>query len=286
MTKKLFVLCCALVLSLSCYADIELRFGVYSADKPSAVVRQFHPILDELEQSLSEELDEPVSISLQVASSYEKGMDDLISGKVDFSRFGSASYILSKSQLNELQILAVEDNDGVTSFNGVVCVGENSDMTSLAELRGKRFAFGDENSTIGRYLAQQALFSNGLRASDLGSYEYLGRHDKVGAAVASGLYEAGALKENTYNKLVAKGYELRKLTVLPGVPTKPWVAHPQLSGQLFNALQTVMFKLDAPEAFKALKFTGFVPADAANFQQVEEAILTNNRFFTPGIDVQ
>jgi hypothetical protein len=36
----------------------------------------------------------------------------------------------------------------------VIAVQKDSPLKTLAELKGKKFAFGDQNSTIGRYLAQ------------------------------------------------------------------------------------------------------------------------------------
>jgi len=60
-------------------------------------------------------------------------------------------------------------------------------------------------------------------AKDLASYDYLGRHDKVGAAVAAGKYEAGALKESTFKKQIKKGKPLRELARFPNV-TKLWIA--------------------------------------------------------------
>ncbi|HIJ46131.1 MAG TPA: hypothetical protein HPP50_08270, partial [Rhodospirillaceae bacterium] len=35
-------------------ADVALKFGIYTADKPSDVVKQFRPILDVLEKKASE----------------------------------------------------------------------------------------------------------------------------------------------------------------------------------------------------------------------------------------
>lgn len=77
----------------------------------------------------------------------------------------------------------------------------------FSQLRGQTFAFGDERSTIGRYLSQLLLVQHGIRADELLSYEYLGRHDRVGTAVGAGQFDAGALKESTFRKLKKKGGE-------------------------------------------------------------------------------
>ena len=45
------------------HAEMNLSFGVYTADKPTTVVRQFRPALDAIETHMSELLGQPVTIS-------------------------------------------------------------------------------------------------------------------------------------------------------------------------------------------------------------------------------
>ena len=201
---------------------ISLTFGVYTSDKPSEVIKQFQPILDSLEADMSETLGQPVEIRIQVAPTYEKGIANIVNGEVDFARFGPASYIEAISANPDLELLALESSKGEKVFYGIIAVHEDSDIEAVSELAGKRFAFGDELSTIGRYLSQAHLFEQGVSASDLGYFEYLGRHDMVGTAVGAGEFDAGALKESTFNKLIEQGTPIRELARFPNV-TKPWL---------------------------------------------------------------
>ena len=255
-------------------AKVMLSFGVYASDKPSAMVRQFRPILNVVEMRMTEMLGEPVEIRLQVSKTYEQGIADLVNGKVDFARLGPASYIEAKQAEPEVTILAVESNDGTKIFNGVIGVASESPIMTVDELHGKSFAFGDRRSTIGRYLSQLYLLRGGVQASDLSHYEYLGRHDKVGYAVASGQFDAGALKENTFNELVANGVPLRAIGRFPNV-TKPWIAGSGLAGNLREALRNVLLQIKDGEA--RLKI-GFLDGNDRDYTFVREAILNNHLF--------
>lgn len=258
-------------------AKVMLLFGVYASDKPSAMVRQFRPILNVVEVRMTVMLGEPVEIRLQVAKTYEQGIADLVEGKVDFARFGPASYIEAKQADPEVTILAVESNDGTKVFNGVISVASESPIKSVDDLHGKSFAFGDRRSTIGRYLSQLFLLRSGVHASNLKHYEYLGRHDKVGYAVASGQFDAGALKESTFNKLVASGVSLRAIGRFPNV-TKPWIARSGLAGNLRDALRGVLLQIKDEEALKALKKGGFLEGDDRDYAFIREAIQSNHLF--------
>ena len=272
------IFCLFLFNSLMAHAEIVLDFGIYTSDKPSAMVKQFRPVLNALEIGLSRSLDEPVVINLQVSSSYAKGVAALVTGKVDFARFGPASYINAKNQDPGISIIGMESKNGSKIFNGVICVRMDSTITSVRDLKGRSFAFGDAESTIGRYLSQAYLIENGIAAKSLSSYEYLDRHDRVGAAVAAGKFDAGALKEGTFKKLLKKGAHLREIAVFPNV-TKPWISASALSPRIFNALQETLLALKDPAALKALKKDGFLAGSDEDYDRIRKAIENNPRFF-------
>ena len=265
-------------ISAPAHAETNLSFGVYTADKPTTVVRQFRPALDALETHMSELLGEPVTISMQVAPSYGKGVAALLERRVDFARFGPASYVIAKEADPEIQVLAIESKKGEKQFNGVICVRADSDIQTPADLSGRAFAFGDENSTIGRYLSQRFLAANGITASSLSRFDYLGRHDLVGTAVARGQYDAGALKESTFKKLVKSGMALRAIAKFPNV-TKPWIARSGLPANVLEALKISILALDNPEILKALKKDGFMEGSDDDFDFVRDAISGNAQFF-------
>ena len=268
----------ALLLVRPAAAEIILNFGVYTADKPTEVVRQFRPFLSSLEIALGEKLSDVVQIRMQVAHSYNKGIEDLTTSRVDFSRFGPASYVLAKEANPGITLLAMESVKGGRTFNGIICVPVDSPIQEVAELSGKTFAFGDERSTIGRYLSQLYLAQRGVTASKLKKFAYLGRHDRVGTAVGAKEFDAGALKESTYKKLVAKGVKIREIARFPNV-TKPWIARNGLPDDIFDALRSVLLEMNEPAALKALKKDGFLQARYFDYAVIREAIKKNSIFF-------
>lgn len=279
---RFFLLLSGLILSLSAVyrpadAATDLIFGVYAADKPSAVVRQFRPVLDILEREISRTLGEPTRIRITVAKTYAEGIAKLVDGQVDFSRFGPASYVQAKQQEPGISILAMESKKGKKTYLGLICVHRDSPIRAVSDLKGTTFAFGSERSTIGRYLSQLYLSEHGISASDLDGYEYLGRHDSVGTAVAARKFAAGALKESTFKKLVSKGLPLRELASFPNV-TKPWLARADLPQRLADALREALLAIKDKAALKALGKDGFVTGNDSDYDRIRKAI-RNNRFF-------
>lgn len=258
--------------------ELKLVFGLYTTDKPTVLVKAFRPMLSAIESDLSDALNKSVSIRMHISPSYESGIAALVNGEVDFSRFGPASYVAAHEQNPDLQILALDSKNGAQTFKGVIAVHEDSKIADIADLKGTRFAFGNEGSTIGRYLSQAYLLRHGVTSSDLGTMEYLKRHDLVGHAVANRSFDAGALKESTFKKLRKKGLPLKALATFDNV-NKPWIARSGLSNELVAALRKAMFDLSSPEAFKALGRKQFVAGTDADFKDVRDAINNNARFF-------
>ena len=259
-------------------AETVLTFGVYASDKPSAMVAQIRPTLDAVERNLSEILKDTVHIKLDVLRNYETGVNVLTSGQIDFARLGAASYVTAKDEAPDIELLVAELNGDAKSFGGVICVRQDSPITATADLKGKTFAFGAEQSTMGRYVAQLYLARASITAADLKSFSYLDRHDRVAAAVAAGQFDAGALEETMFNKLANEGMPIRAIVSFRDA-TKAWVARTGLDPALKSALRRALVRVRDPEALKALRFDGFEEATDADYAGTRAAIKENWRFF-------
>lgn len=262
---------------LGASADISLTFGTYAADKPTVTVRKYRPFLSFLADRMSERLGEKVIIKMQIAKEYEEGIRQLAEGEVDFARFGPASYVMVKRANPSVSIVAMESKKGEKRFKGVIVVHRDSPLQSLEELKGMTFAFGDELSTVGRYLSQAELLNAGISGADLHSFAYLGRHDLVGEAVGAGKYSAGALKESTYKKLVAKGVPIRVLMSFDNV-NKPWLASAGLDAGILQAMRDVMLASQNEEIVQRVSKNGFLAGEDTDYDLIRDAIEQSRSF--------
>lgn len=280
--KLLFYRCFTVLLLsliwLPANAEIELSFGTYTSDKPTTMVKKFRPVINALEKELEEITGEKVKIKLHISRNYQKGIEDIVSGKVDFARLGPASYIEAKHKSPGIKLIAMESKKGKKRFNGVICIRKDSEIKQLTDLRGRSFAFGNQKSTIGRYLSQALLVKNFIFAKDLKNFEYLGRHDKVAYSVANGQFDAGALKESTFKKVVKKGKSLKALVTFENI-TKPWVMRSNFPESLFKKIQSSLLNIRDKKALKLLKKDGFLVGSDSEYDVVRDAIKNNKEFF-------
>jgi phosphonate transport system substrate-binding protein len=256
---------------------VYLSFGVYQSDKATDMYRKFIPLIEAIQGDLELRLGRPTDIEMQIFKTYEDGIEALAKGKVDFVRFGPSPYILAKRKNPGLELLAMELEEGKKSFHGCVVVPRASKIQKLSDLRGKSFAFGDKNSTIGRFLVQELMLNEGLHARDLGRYEYLDRHDKVAAAVLAGDFDAGSVKESNFEE--SKG-ALRALVKFENV-TKPWVARSGLDADVVAGLRAGLLDMKDSAALKSLKVSGFAPTSDAEYLEVQKSMAAAEAFEAP-----
>jgi phosphonate transport system substrate-binding protein len=263
---------------------LALTLGVYSWKKPTEVVRDLAPANAELMRLLERESGRKTLITLRVFKTYDECLDKFVAGEVDLVRFGPASYVLAKRRNPDVQLLAAEQEDGKKRCKGVIAVRKDSPIRTLQDLKGRKFAFGDEKSTIGRYLSQAALVTAGVHADDLTDHRYLDRHDKVFKAVEIGDFDAGALHEGPFEDLNEKG-QLREICRFDNAG-KPWVARAGLDAQVVGALRKALLAMTAEIPLQALKVHGFLPTCDQDFELVRQGMKLSERFVrAPAPDV-
>jgi phosphonate transport system substrate-binding protein len=249
---------------------LTLTFGVYQSEKATVMYRKLTPIMDFLSDDLDSRLRRSVDVKLTIFNSYEDCIAALVKGEVDFVRLGPASYVTAKCKQPAIEMLAMEAENGEKRFKGVIIVRKDSPIHSLADLKGKKFAFGDQNSTIGRYLAQAELAQAGLHWADFAECKYLGRHDTVASAVQMGDFDAGSVHIKAFNAANTK-CDLRVLASFDNV-TQPWVARAGLEHAVVEALQKSLISIKDQDLLKELKISGFLPTADAEYQFVREGM--------------
>lgn len=277
MTRIIASAALTMAIAVPARADIDLVFGTYAADKPTETVKKYKPFLNYLSQEMTVALGEPINIRMRIAKEYATGIDHLANGDVDFARFGPASYIMVYDRDSDIQIIAMESKNGKKRFKGIIAVHSDSSIQSLSDLSHQSFAFGDQLSTIGRYLAQSHLIDAGVTSQELSGYEYLGRHDRVGTAVGAGKFTAGALKESTYKKLVQSGVPIRVLYEFDNV-TKPWLAASGMDPKILTAMRQIMLNTTDPDVLNRIAKDGFVEGSDADYDFIRKAMKHSSTF--------
>ncbi len=270
----LILSCCSL-----CFAQEEplrLNFGVYPSDRAAVMYRKFTPVLEAISATIKNQLKREVDIHLTIFEDYASGIEALANGDVDFVRFGPSSYILAEREKPNITLLAMELRKGLKRFNGLIITKKDSGIHTIKDLHERTFAFGDQNSTIGRYLAQSLMVNEGIHANSLKEFDYVKRHDLVAKAVITGTHDAGALKASTYKKL-CNPKEIKIVVAFENV-TKPWIARSGLPDNVREAITASLLELEDPKIIGELGCSGFTKATPKDYDLVRKAMKNADAF--------
>jgi phosphonate transport system substrate-binding protein len=211
-------------------------------------------------------------VEVRVGRDYEEHERAVGQDAVDIAYVGPVPYVRLASRYGPKPLLARVETHGSPTLRGVIFVRADSAFRKVSDLKGKRFAFGDETSTTGSILPRYVLLVNGVHIGDLTHSANVQSHNNVLLGVLSGDFDAGAMRKDVFDEAGERG--LRVLENLPEVTEHVFVARSDLPAQDVARLRAALLHLaSAPEGLGALhaisaETTGMVPASDADFESL------------------
>lgn len=219
-----------------------------SAEKPLRVVlipadggteegtkKDFQPIFDAISGHTGLKFD------IKVGQSYNAVVEAMCTGAADIAWFGPASYLQARNRgCAELMALAVKHGESVY-YSGIFA-RKDAKINTIADLKGKRIALGDVNSTSSFNVPVAMMLANGVNpAQDASAINMAGSHANVLKALSEGLVDAGGASFDSYEKAVnQKAIDPSKIKVVvksDPIPQPPLAMHPELSTELKKKLK-------------------------------------------------
>lgn len=246
----------------------SLSLGVHPYLPAPELKRRFRPLVRHL-RSLT-----GLPTRLVVASSYEEHIQRVGTDQLDLAFLGPASYVELVERFGPKPLLARLEVKGAPVFYGRIVIRDNSPLREVAELAGKRFAFGSPHSTMSYTLPRYVLLRAGIGMRDLGGYEFLGTHVNVALAVLQGRFDAGAVKDEVFAEYQSQG--LRILATSPAVSEHLFLTRADLSGELIALLRRDLLTLgDKPGGRHILRsikssLTGTAPVSDHDYDNLRK----------------
>lgn len=264
------LLCTALALPVVAIADSnaksELLFGSVAMDIPAVMHKRLKP----LTRYLSEKLGRPVSLKL--SPNMGAAIKEVAEKHVDLAYLTPVAYLKAHKK-GGAKIVAKTVTKGKASFQLMIVVKKDSPYKTVANLKGKTFAFGDKRALLQR----AAVVGAGINMEDFSSYKFIGHYDNIARAVVNGDFEAGILKDTMAFAWQNKG--LRILAESPALPPYNITASGDIDDETLAKLKDAFLSLDKnnPKHLKVIKavdkkYDGFAATSDAEYDVVRELI--------------
>jgi len=200
----------AIVAATPATAANVLNVGLIPSEDANVVIADNKPFLDVLARAVQME------VKPFVATDYNGVTEALRSKRLDIAFMGPFSYVLAVSVADVEAFAVAETSKQTTTYRAYVIARKDRGIRSLADLKGRTFAFVDPSSTSGHLLPKAALSKIGFDADkDFSRVIFAGGHDAVAIAVQNGKVDAGAIAEGLFDAAVARGVIKRdELTIV------------------------------------------------------------------------
>ncbi|GHF48266.1 phosphonate ABC transporter substrate-binding protein [Seohaeicola zhoushanensis] len=138
-----------------------------------------------------------VPVKLFAPADYNGVIQGLLGGSLDMAWLGASGYAATYLQNPEAvePVLVKTNLDGSFSYHSIGFARKDSGITSLADVKGKKFGFGDPNSTSGYLIPSieipQATGASMEPGKYFGDVVFTGGHEQTIVAVANGDIDAG-----------------------------------------------------------------------------------------------
>ncbi len=180
-------------------------------------------------------------LKMRIGRDYDHHIEYIGKGKIDFAFIGPAPYVKLTQLFGKHPIIAQLQSHGNWYYQGKIVVRSGSSLKNITDMKGKRFAFGDPNSTMSTFMPRYMLYKKGIDLADLEKFDHLGSHDNVALGILSGDYDAGALKTEVYNAYAPRG--LTAIASTPLIPEHIIIARRGLAQDICNRVQQVLLSL-------------------------------------------
>lgn len=255
-------------------ATTVLRVSAIPDEAPTELQRKFKPLGDYLQRETG------LEVQFTPVTDYAAVVEGLANQKIDLAWLGGFTFVQAKIRTHGAATPIVQRAED-EKFTSKFIVPLDSPAKTLADLKGKNFAFGAPSSTSGHLMPRFYLAKAGIQPdTDFKAVAFSGAHDATVAFVASGRAEGGVLNASVWDKLVeAKNPNAAKVRVLATTPPYydyNWTVRPGLDAALTKKLTDAFLKLDPSQpAMKEImdlqRASRFIPTQVSNYDGIEAA---------------
>ena len=255
-------------------SEIPLRVAVAAVISPKGTVESYSALVN----YLGSKTDRPVELVQR--RTYMEVNDLLETGEVDLAFVCTSAYIAGQHDFG-MELLAAPQVDGETVYRSYLIVPMESRVRSMADLKGKVFAFTDPISLTGRAYPTSLVTQLGASPETFFSRTFFTySHDDAIYAVANGLADGAGVDSLIYDYALSRDPALagkvKIIHISPAFGIPPVVVNPNLRPQIKAELQNLLLEMASDpagrDALAAIGVEKFVTIDDSTYTSVRSLL--------------
>ena len=208
-------------------------FGFDLRASPQEDARQYLPFLKYLNEKTGYEF------RLRFTPKSSSIVEELGKGRIHFAAVGADSYISAHEKYGVIGLVRGVNKQGKAEYQSKIVVAPGSAIKTLAELKGKRLAFGSFTSTQGHLIPRIIIEEHGMKLVDFSGYTYTGSHQNCVNAVVAGRVDACGMQDTMADTMVEQGL-VRVLYASRYYPSSGIAAHADLQHEVIARVKQAL----------------------------------------------
>lgn len=176
-----------------------LTFGFDLRASPQEDARQYLPFLNYLERETG------YKFKLHFTPSNKDIADDIGNNNVQFAALGAVSFLKANTQYGVIPLVRGVNLEGKAEYQSVFVVTPKSRIKSIADIKGRRLAFGSSTSTQGHLIPRIVLIKKEIGLDSLASSVYTGSHQNCADSVISDKADVCSMQDTMAKVMVNQG---------------------------------------------------------------------------------
>ena len=282
LARRIALLALASLATLAAHAaEPPLKFGVglFQPDKEKNDAT-YRP----LAAYLAKKLGRPVE--LRTVDTWEGLAKSLANGETDMALLGPWGYVLANNEAGA-QVVSTIEYDGKPEYYAIMVTSPDSGIKSVADLKGKTFAFGDKGSTSGYLIPLHFFQTQGIVPETYFSKVLYTKHQAIETQVTQGQLDAGADYNRNRDAMIEQGLikAERSKIIWQSAPlpndafavSKPLAQDKAFVAKLQDALTGIGAALKGEPKLLPNHYTGFVVKDNSFYKPIRDAGLATGK---------
>lgn len=283
MLKKLAVTFLLGMVALAAYsaplATLKLGVGMFQPDKDKNDAT-YRPLAQYLAKQLGR------LVELRTVDTWEGLAKSLANGETDLALLGPWGYVLANHE-SGAQVVSTILYDGKPEYFAIIVTHPESGIKTVADLKGKTFAFGDKGSTSGYLIPLHYFAQQGIDPEKYFSKVVYTKHQAIETQVVAGQLDAGADYNRNRNAMIESGLidPARSIIIWQSAPlpndafgvSQTLAQDKAFVSALQAALQDIGQLLKTNPGLLPPHYTGFVSKDNSFYKPIRDAGLSTGK---------
>jgi phosphonate transport system substrate-binding protein len=255
----------------------KLVFGIIPTDSSANITERYDNLVRHLETRLG------VPIDVKVATDYAGVITGMQFKHIDFAYFGPKSYVEAAKRANAEAFVIEVSQDGTNGYHGLIITKKGSGLKTVADLKGKVWAYVDPNSTSGT-LVPMVYFLNELKIDPeryFSKVVYSGSHEASMLSVKAGRIDGASTNDldmargNGKQWNADEDFEIIWTSRL--IPGSPMAYRSDLPETLKKALAAAFLDYKDRDGLEMLKIREYAPVTDATYNPIRELMEFKNK---------